>query len=147
MHPSCGLSLVDFENVEELVLVNQGAVCEQFIGQHLLYSLPVYQPPELFYWARERPSSSAEVDYVFSEGPQIVPIEVKAGKTGRLRSLQMFMGQKESRLAVRFNSDLPSLADVPIVVPGTLRNSYRLLSLPLYLIGQVRRLARAQLER
>jgi len=145
MTAACGLSLLDFENVEELVLVNQGAVCEQFVGQHLLHALPFYQPPELHYWVREKPTAAAEVDYVVAAGPDIVPIEVKAGKTGRLRSVQVFMDQKSSRLAVRFNSDLPSVVEAPIVDPAARRRSYRLVSLPLYLVGQFSRLVREAL--
>ncbi len=73
-------------------------------------------------------------------GPEIVPVEVKSGKTGRLRSLQLFMDKKSSHLAVRINSDVPSTVEVPIVVPGSRRRSYPLVSLPFYLVGQLRRI-------
>jgi predicted AAA+ superfamily ATPase len=130
MTGACGLSLLDFEKTNDLNLVNQGAVSEQFVGQHLLYSQPSYKPPELHYWVREKSSSSAEVDYVVALGSDIVPIEVKAGKTGRLRSLQLFMDTKPSTVAVRFNSDLPSVVDSPILGSGTRRGVCRLISLP-----------------
>ena len=55
------------------MLVNAGAVCEQLIGQHLLFSRPFYEEPDLHYWTREKRSSSAEVDYVISEGARIIP--------------------------------------------------------------------------
>ena len=85
------------------------------------------------------------MDYVLSAGSEIVPVEVKAGKTGRLRSLQVFMEQKSSRLAVRFNSDGPSVVETAIADPGSRRRTYRLLSLPFYLIGQLPRLVREAL--
>jgi len=141
MTGACGLSLLDFAKVGDLILINQGAVSEQFVGQHLLHSQPSYKPPELHYWVREKSSSSAEVDYVVALGSDIIPIEVKAGKTGRLRSLQLFMDTKPSTVAVRFNSDLPSVVDSPILGSRTNRNTYRLVSLPFYLIGQFRRIA------
>ncbi len=50
-----------------------------------------YKKPELYYWVRETKSSSAEIDYVISNGSDIIPIEVKAGKTGRLKSLHQFI--------------------------------------------------------
>jgi len=70
---------------------------------------------------------------------------VKAGTIGRLRSLQLFMEEKSSTLAVRINSDLPSVVEAPIVNSRTGRESYRLLSLPFWLVGQVRRLVGAEL--
>jgi hypothetical protein len=40
--------------------VNIGNIVEQFVGQHLLYSDLSYQEPKLYYWVREKKSSSAE---------------------------------------------------------------------------------------
>ncbi len=55
-------------------------------------------------------------------------------------SLQRFADEKECDLAVRFNSDQPSLAEATITYPGAHRASYRLVSLPFYLVEQVRRI-------
>jgi uncharacterized protein len=74
-----GLALLDLERARDPLLVNSGAVCEQFIGQHLLHSLPLFHEPDLFYWTREKADSSAEVDYVLADGQDVVPVEVKAG--------------------------------------------------------------------
>jgi hypothetical protein len=41
--------------------------------------------PELYYWQREVKGSAAEVDYLWQTGEYILPIEVKAGKTGTLK--------------------------------------------------------------
>jgi len=135
-----GLDAADLETAD-LMLTNAGAVCEQFVGQHLLYRQSMYRQPELHYWVREQPSSSAEVDYVISVGSHIVPIEVKAGKTGTLRSLHQFMTNHESPLAVRFNLDLPSLTQAEGMLPTGEKYSYPLLSLPLYLVEQTQSLA------
>ncbi len=137
---ACGLSLLEFEKAQDIMLVNSGAVCEQFIGQHLLYSKQFFEEPELHYWSREKRQSSAEVDYILSQGNQIIPVEVKAGKTGRLKSLHVFLKGKKCRFGIRFNSDLPSLLDTSAVLPTEESIDYRLLSLPLYMVGQVRRL-------
>jgi len=137
---ACGLRAADVEREPDLMLVNAGAVVEQVVGQHLLYARPSWEEPELFYWAREKPTSAAEVDYVIVRGGRIVPVEVKAGKTGRLRSLWQFVAEKEARLALRFNTDKPSLLETTDTMHENVRISYRLLSLPLYLIDHANRL-------
>ncbi len=138
---ACGLGSAVVEREPDLMLVNSGAAVEQMVGQHLLHARPFWETPELFYWAREKPTSAAEVDYVIACGGQIVPVEVKAGKTGRLRSLWQFMAEKKARLALRFNADKPSLLDTTDTMHDGTRLAYRLLSLPLYLIDHAHRLA------
>lgn len=134
------LSVIDLGH-EPLELVNNGAVAEQYVGQHLLMGGPPYETPALHYWAREARNATAEVDYVLGIGRRVVPVEVKAGKTGSLRSLHRFVAEKSSDLAIRFNADTPSLLrDTRRLADGS-EIDYRLLSLPLYLAGQVRRLA------
>jgi hypothetical protein len=136
-----GLTAADVDT-DDLMLINGGAISEQFIGQHLLYRQPPYRLPELHYWIREEPSASAEIDYVINHGPHIIPIEVKSGKTGSLRSLHQFMISHESPMAIRFNLDLPSLTRAEGRLPTGIQYSYPLLSLPLYMVGQVERLIR-----
>jgi hypothetical protein len=138
---SCGLSVLDVEHADPLT-INSGAVAEQFVGQHLLYGGEPYDEPELFCWMREKKNASAELDYVLPLGGKVVPVEVKAGRTGTLRSLHVFVREKESGFALRFNSDRPSLLEVEIGSADCGSRSFRLLSLPLYLAGQARRLCR-----
>jgi hypothetical protein len=38
MTTGTGLNLLDYEKAEDVMMVNSGAICEQFIGQHLLFS-------------------------------------------------------------------------------------------------------------
>ncbi len=144
---SCGLNLLDFERVDELTLVNSGAICEQFVGQHLLHQRQSFMPPELFYWVREKRGSSAEVDYLLAAGAAIVPLEVKAGATGKLKSMQVFLAEKGRSLGVRINSDRPTRHDAHYALPRRTEQTFRLLSIPFYLVGQVRRLIDAELGR
>ena len=132
---ACGLGVADVESASDLILVNSGAVGEQFIGQHLLTGEAVYDEPALYYWMREKANSSAEVDYLVSVGSRVIPVEVKAGATGRLKSLRLFLAEKHLDFGLRFNSDVMSFLD-----PGD--GSPRLLSLPFYLVVQARRLCR-----
>ena len=85
---------------------NGGAVVEAFVGQELLaYSQP-WARHELHYWHREARSSNAEVDYLLALGTSVVPVEVKSGATGRLRSLRAFLDEKGDRTpyGIRFST-------------------------------------------
>jgi len=141
---SLGLNYLNLMEVDELNFVNNGSLTEQFIGQHLLYAQMPYEEPNLYYWAREKKSSSAELDYVISYGQQIIPIEVKAGKTGQMKSLHLFLKEKQRHLGVRFNSAPPSQMDTTTKLPDGSSVDFRFLSLPLYLVGQLSRLSTKQ---
>ncbi len=136
---ACGMSYADFQAADEVTLVNSGAVCEQFIGQQLLYAKPYHEEPELFYWCREKRQSSAEIDYILNYGSKIIPVEIKAGKTGTLKSLHVFIKEKKLDYGVRFNADIPSCCDIPISLPNTI-GKFRLLSLPLYMVEELPRM-------
>jgi predicted AAA+ superfamily ATPase len=134
----------DVSEAGELNLVNRGTVAEQFIGQHLYAAPPAYREPELHYWAREERSASAEVDFVIADERRgLVPIEVKAGSTGRLRSLQLMMREKSLPVAVRFCADPPKvLHEKRRTVKGDA--DFTLISLPHYLVQQTSRLLARQ---
>ena len=137
---SLDLSMSEIATTEELVLCNKGAIAEQVVGQLLRTINFPYIEPELFYWLREEKNSSAEVDYVIQVGPRVVPVEVKAGSTGTLRSLHLFMGLKKLLNAVRVNSDYPSKMEIRTKDAFDENVQYHLLSIPFYLVGQVKRL-------
>ncbi len=137
---SCGLHVLDMLEAVDVMPVNSGAICEQFVGQHLLYSRAFYEEPRLYCWIRPKRSSNAEVDYIVATGDRILPIEVKSGKTGTLKSLHLFLREKKKSLALRFNADMPSLLDTRTSLPSGRQTPFRLLSLPLYMVGQWRRL-------
>lgn len=135
-----GLNLHQISSVDEIITLNSGGIAEQVVGQLLRTIEPPYIEPALYCWQREEARSSAEIDYVIQHGSQVIPIEVKAGSTGSLKSLHFFMGIKKLPLAVRVNSDFPSKTNVD--VKDTLGNptKYLLISLPFYLLGQTHRL-------
>ena len=136
----CGNDWIFLESIDERGLVNEGGLAEQFIGQHLYNP---HQAPQLTYWLREGKSSNAEVDYVISRGDWIVPIEVKAGKSGSLKSLQQFVYRKKPSIAVRFDLNPPSVQNLRNVIrtrEGNRDVEYKLISLPLYLIEELPRI-------
>lgn len=90
MQNMCGYQ-GDIIGSDDILSIHQGAVAEQFVGQELLAGNDPYRQPELYYWVREAKSSSAEVDYVTECGSRVLPIEVKSGRGGKLKSLNLFM--------------------------------------------------------
>ncbi len=101
---------------------------------------PFYREPSLFYWVRDETGLNSEVDYITSHGNKIIPIEVKAGNTGSLKSLHVFMELKNYHLAARINADVPSKTAVSIKSRSGKTVEYTLMSLPFYLLGQMERL-------
>jgi hypothetical protein len=138
MNRRCGVDWATLSNLDDIQLIDEGKIAEQFVGQHLLYDPDGVLPPEVFYWHREAKSSSAEVDFVMSSGEVIIPIEVKSGKSGSMKSLHQMMFEKDLRYATRFDMNPPSVSKVHINIKGE-PNEYNLISLPVYLAGQWRR--------
>lgn len=139
------LNVIDLK-AEDLTLVNNGAVAEQFVGQHLLYSNRYYDAPALFYWVREAKSAAAEIDYLLASGQQVLPIEIKAGTTGSLKSLHQFLKEKQRSFGFRFNADVPSLLTNSTKMTDGTGITFDLMSLPLYMVGQARRLVESYYE-
>ncbi|MXX38745.1 MAG: DUF4143 domain-containing protein, partial [Gemmatimonadetes bacterium] len=141
MNRLCGLDWLALKDLDDRRLVNEGALAEQFVGQHLLYLAEGRETPRLNYWLREGKSANAEVDYAIARGAWIVPVEVKAGTSGTLRSLHQFALAKGTSLAVRFDLNPPTVQPIRHQVSGTQQSvEMTLLSLPLYLVGQLGRL-------
>jgi hypothetical protein len=77
--------------------------------------------------------SSAEVDFLLQSGPHVLPVEVKAGKTGTLRSLHQFVEQAGHPFAIRLWSG--PLEKNELSTPG--QKPYTLLNLPYFLSEKV----------
>ena len=140
MNAICGLRWFSLEQAELTDLVNEGVIAEQFIGQHLIDMLSRLPNRELNYWLRQGRSNNAEIDYVIAMDGQIVPIEVKSGATGRLRSLHQFMGEKNLPVAIRFDASVPSSQQIQTTMMKNGESTpvdYRLISLPLYLVERL----------
>lgn len=135
-----GLTLDAIQTIDDLNLVNKGGIAEQSAGQILRTVFPYYIDPSLFCWMRAMPGSSAEIDYVLQHNDRVIPIEIKAGTTGSLKSLHYFMEQKKLNMAVRINSDYPSEVQVDLKTTTGNIVKYKLLTLPFYLLGQIHRL-------
>jgi len=116
----------------DLFQIHRGALAEQFVGQELLAYADFFRDEKLFFWEREKHSSSAEVDFVITAGQHIIPVEVKAGKQGHLKSIIQFMKEKKSILGIRISQQ-----------PLSLKNG--ILSVPFYMVEHIPRLLRESL--
>ncbi len=100
-------------------LSNKGKLTEAFVGQELIAYGNLRRRPGLYYWHRDKRGSQAEVDYVVASQAEILPIEVKSGAAGSLKSLHLFIKQKQRPLGFR-------------LWHNTYRRDGKVLSYPLY---------------
>lgn len=89
-----GLDIAGYLVADEADLINKGSLAEVCAGLELIHSSRPYVRPNLYYWHREARGSQAEVDYVIQKDNRIIPIEVKAGKSGRMRSMHIFLKER-----------------------------------------------------
>ena len=138
-----GIDAAAVASQPDLTLVNEGQLAEQLVGQELRACRPFNEEPALFTWVREAKSSNAEVDYVIQVGTRIVPVEVKAGATGTLRSLHMMVAEKKLDLAIRVSSTPLEQRKIKTALPIGPQRSFTLLSVPFYLVSEIPRLVGA----
>ena len=134
-----GLAPILQSRSDRLAFVNKGGIAEQFVGQQMRSSQSPLTDPALFYWQRTG-GRQGEIDYIIQHGNCVVPVEIKSGTAGSMKSLHQFMADKNLNLAVRFNSNLPSKENINVKTTQGDSVSYTLLSIPLYLAQQINNL-------
>ena len=82
-------------------LVNKGPMAEMLAGLEELHYLSPNIRHDLFYWVRQAKNSLAEIDYLLSRDMKVLPLEVKAGVQGGMKSLWDFMRDKKLSQAIR----------------------------------------------
>lgn len=108
----------------DLTDIASGRFAEQFVSQEIITERSGLSNYLLHYWDRARPGSEAEVDFVVEYKGAPVPIEVKSGAKGRLRSLKKYCEELE-----------PSSAFV--LSQRNVERSENLFFLPLYLAAKL----------
>jgi uncharacterized protein len=100
-----GLDLADWFLNPTQQFVNKGAIAESFVGQELLAYANPHAKSNLYYWQRNAPSSSAEVDYLIQKGEKVIPVEVKSGLGSTLKSMHMFLeSHTDTPFGIRFST-------------------------------------------
>jgi predicted AAA+ superfamily ATPase len=99
---------------KDFTTIFKGAVAEQFAGQELIACQSPYTRAELYYWGRQAKSSTAEVDYLIEKDARVIPVEIKSGPTGRMKSMHMFIDKYHCEKAIRI-SQAPFKKELPII--------------------------------
>ena len=120
----------------EADLWNKGPVAEQVVGQLLRCRFEPFEEPSLHYWTTTS-GGNAEIDYLVQHGSRVVPVEVKAGAAGAMKSLHHFMAKYRLEEAVRFDANPPSAQQVHVRTTTGDDADYTLRSFPLYMAERV----------
>ncbi len=117
----------------DLNQVYKGKMLEHLVGQELL--APQYEAlSSLSFWVREKKTSTAEVDFIYKFDGKLIPIEVKAGAEGKLKSLHWFMDTAPHNMAVRFYAGALMISEC---TSTNLGRKYYLLNLPYFLASKI----------
>jgi len=106
----------------------KGAIVPHLITQELI-SLNKTNDKKPNFWIREKKQSSAEVDLVFTWRDMVIPIEIKSGSEGTLKSLHQFIETTNHPYAIRMYAG--EFRVLKTKTPGG--KSYLLMNIPYYL--------------
>jgi len=90
----------DMLALKDLSPLYKGSLIPHLITQEIL-SLNVVSDRKPNFWVREKTQSSAEIDLVIQRGDKIIPVEIKSGAVGTLKSLHSFIDRANHKYAVR----------------------------------------------
>lgn len=131
VHYLCGVQQ-ELIGIHDLMDTFRGRIIEQLVGQELLARDGSVRRNPLF-WVRDKTQSQAELDFIELLGTVPVPIEVKSGATGKLKSLNRFIEMcPDAKTAVRLYRGRFSDQRVE---QGNVR--FRLLNVPYYHAAKV----------
>jgi predicted AAA+ superfamily ATPase len=114
--------------MDDLNTAYKGAVIPHLVTQELisLQSISAHKPN---FWVREKSQSNAEVDLLYSYKNLIIPIEIKSGSTGSLKSLHQFIDASDHHYAIRMYAGDFNVEET--VTPN--KKPYLLMNLPYYM--------------
>lgn len=110
----------------------KGILAEHIVGQELI-SLRSFSHSKPVFWIRDKKQSQAKLDFILQYNEFIIPIEVKSGKKGTLRSLHQFVNISKHPYAIRLYHG--SLGIEKAKTPEG--KKYYLLNLPYFLTTQI----------
>ena len=111
----------------------RGKISEHIVGQELLAANYSFLN-SLHFWVRDKKQSEAEIDIMYPYNSTMIPVEVKSGKSGKLRSLLYFLDVSTIDFAVRFYAGKLQLEEHKTPNGKT----FKLLNLPYYLSGKLK---------
>lgn len=86
--------------MKDLNTAYKGAIIPHLIMQEII-SLNTINYRKPHFWVRDKSQSSAEVDIVYPYKTMLIPVEVKSGKVGTLKSLHEYIERVDHPYAIR----------------------------------------------
>ena len=128
---SSGIQKQIFET-SDLFTIFDGQIARHIVGQEILSSGNNIDL-KLNFWVRDKPQSTAEVDFLISYENFLIPVVLKSGEPGKLRSLHQFIDTASHPFAVRLWPNQLSIQQAR-TIKG---KRFFLLSLPYFLAGKI----------
>ncbi len=111
---------------------HRGRIIQHLTTQQLQAqnSSPLYKP---LFWVREKANSNAEVDLLHQYKKYLLPIEIKSGGHGTIRSLHRYLEEANHKFGIRLMANYFSVESVktPAGIP------YLLMNLPYYASSRI----------
>ena len=122
----------DLFGTKDLNAHYKGKIAEHIVGQELLATTyNILQ--SLRFWVRDKKQSDAEVDFLYNFDGQMIPVEIKSGQSGKLRSLNQFLEMSETQIAVRLYA-----GQLQVEEHKTSNGKpFKLINLPYFLAGKL----------
>lgn len=114
-------------------LVNKGGLAEMLVGWELVKGASARTQQDLYYWESLARGSEAEVDFVITREMKIMPIEVKSGVAGKMKSLRLFISKKGLSEGVR--TTLENFGTITYKSEGA--PDVKVFIIPIYAIGKI----------
>jgi len=115
--------------LNDLSYAYKGAILPHMVTQEII-SLNIFDTKKPHFWVREKSQASSEVDLVYSYKNKVVPIEIKSGPSGKLKSLHEFVERTNHGYAIRLYAGEFNIEEHET---PNLRKPYKLMNLPYYL--------------
>ena len=90
----------DMLGLKDLSPLYKGRLIPHLLTQEII-SLNLTTNTKPNFWVREKNQSTAEVDLIYPHHNMLIPIEIKSGKSGTLKSLHQFVEQATHPYALR----------------------------------------------
>ncbi len=118
-------------NSHDMNAIFEGQIAKQVVGQEIAAT---EIKPVLNFWVRKKLQSTAEMDFVIQYNDFLIPVIVKSGEPGRLRSLHQFLDDAPHPYAVRLSAEKLSIRQTQ-TIKG---KKYYLLNLPYFLASKIK---------
>jgi len=113
----------------------EGQIARQVVGQEIMATNQIANGVSpVNFWIRNKAQSNAEVDFVIEFRDLLIPVSVKSGEPGRLRSLHQYIDDSPHSYAVRLYAGMLTVQQAT-TVRG---KKFYLLNLPYFLAGKIR---------